>query len=157
MKTYIEFINEEIGESMVEPYDYQKSFEDDEDVTSFYHFETEDGDKYLVRFFDLYKIHKKESYKDYYQVEFVVNGDYGYKVVMNKGRFYRVMSTVISIIKDFIDEKDPRKLKINPSTNYKKDKRRKNIYIRYIEKLLPDTYKYKKTWFGNTLIISKKD
>ena len=54
-------------------------------------------------------------------------------------------------------EKDTKVLKINPVLNYKKDKRRKNLYIRYIERLLPDSYKYKKSYFGNKLYITKKD
>ena len=98
MKKYLEFVNEELGESNISPYIFYQS----------------------------------------------------------KERFYKVISTVISIIKEFIKEKDPRVLKINAIFNFRKDKRRKNIYIRYIERLLPNNYKYKKSFFGNSLYITKK-
>jgi hypothetical protein len=153
MKKYLEFINEEIGQSMVEPYPYEKT--SDDELATHYKFTTEDGDKYVVRFFHIGEFQHKEKWKDHYQVEFVTSSDNGDRVVVNKGRFYRIMSTVISIIQEFVKEHDPKLLKINPVTNYKKDKRRKNIYIRYIEKLLPNNYKYKKALFGDTLLIIK--
>jgi hypothetical protein len=155
MKKYLEFINEEIGQSMVAPYNYKKT--SDDELATYYLFTTDDEDKYAVRFFHIGEFQSKEKWKDHYQVEFVTGSDDGDTIVVNKGRFYRVMSTVISIIQDFVKEHNPKLLKINPSKNFKKDKRRKNVYIRYIEKLLPDNYKYKKTIFGDTLLIIKKD
>jgi hypothetical protein len=127
------------------------------DLVIQYKFKTEDNDIYVVRFFDMHEIHKQEKYRDYYQLEFVTNDERGDTVIVNKGRFYKVISTVIGIIKDFVNFKDPRVLKISPSKNFKKDKRRKNIYIRYIERLLPDNYKYKKSFLGDSLYIRKKD
>lgn len=161
MKNYNEFINEELGETLLPPYSYQMVNYEDGDLVVMYKFETDDGDLYTVRFLDLYEFKKSlrfpEKYKNTYQVEFVTTDKDGDNVVLNKGRFFKVISTVIDIIRDFIKFKDPRVLKIHPSKNFKKDKRRKNIYIRYIEKLLPDDYKYKKTLFGDSIIISKKD
>lgn len=159
MKKFEEFINEELGESNVSPYSYDMTKYEDGDLVIQYKFITEDGDKYVVRFFDMYRIHKQDKYKDYYQLEFVTSDseyDAGDTIVINKGRFYKVISTVISIIKDFVKFKDPRVLKISPSKNFRKDKRRKNIYIRYIERLLPEDYKYKKSFFGDSLYITKK-
>jgi len=158
MKNYTEFINEEVGQSMVEPYPYRKST--DSQLATYYKFTTDDDDEYLVRFFHMGEFQNKKKLMNHYKVEFVVGGDpydSGDSVVVNKGRFYRVISTVISIIKEFVKEKDPIELEINPVTNYKKDKRRKNIYNRYIERLLPDDYNYKKSFFGNSLYIRKKD
>jgi len=158
MKKYLEFINEEVGTSMVRPYSYEKT--SDDKLATYYKFTTDDDDKYVVRFFHMGEFQHKEKWMGNYKVEFVVGGDLydaGDTVVVNKGRFFKVISTVISIIKDFVKEHDPNQLEINPVTNFKKDKRRKNIYIRYIQKLLPDTYKYKKSFFGNTLYIRKKD
>lgn len=157
MKTFLEFLNEEIGHDMVESYPYKKEIDDE--LSTYYTFITDDDDKYIVRFFHIGEFQHKEKWMGHYQVEFATKGDdynEGDSVIVNKGRFYRVISTVISIIKDFMKEHDPKQLRINPVTNFKKDKRRKNIYIRYIEKLLPDNYKYKKTIFGNSIIISKK-
>jgi hypothetical protein len=158
MKDYLEFILEEVGDSMVTPYEYEKT--SDIDLATYYKFVTEDQDHYLVRFYNMYSFQKKKRYIGEYQVEFVTGGDNyteGDTVVVNKGRFFKVISTVISIIVEFMEEKDPKRLKINPVRNYKKDKRRKNIYIRYIERLLPNSYNYKKAFFGNSLYITKKD
>lgn len=153
MKRYSEFINEEVGQSMVEPYKYEKT--SDDKLATYYKFITDDDDQYVVRFFHIGEFQQKEKWMGQYQVEFVTGDENGVTIVVNKGRFYRVMSTIISIIKEFVKEHDPKQLKINPVSNFKKDKRRKNIYIRYIEKLLPDNYKYKKTLIGNTLLITK--
>jgi hypothetical protein len=158
MKNYLEFINEEVGQSMVRPYPYQKT--SDDKLATYYKFITDDEDQYIVRFFHMGEFQHKEKLMDKYQVEFVVGGDLydaGDRIVVNKGRFYKVISTIIFIIKEFVKEHDPKELKINPVSNFKKDKRRKNIYIRYIEKMLPDTYKYKKAFFGDSLYIRKKD
>lgn len=161
MKKFKDFINEELGDSNVTPYPYRMVDYGDGDLAIMYKFKTEDDDIYTVRFLDLYEFKKTvrfpEKYRNNYQVEFMTNDENGDSVILNKGRFFKVISTVISIIEDFVKFKDPKVLKIDPVSNFKKDKRRKNIYIRYIERLLPDNYKYKKQLFGNSLIITKKD
>lgn len=160
MKNYTEFINEELGEGTSTPYSYQNiekiAFDIRVDLVIRYRFKTDDDDEYIVRFYNLYAIQQKEKYFEHFQVEFVTSDDNGDTIIVNKGRFYKVMSTIISIIKDFIKNYNPVQLKINPISNFKKDKRRQNIYIRYIERLLPIDYKYKKSFFGNSLLISKK-
>ena len=147
------FVFENFNESAIPSYEFQKV---EHELGNVYKFATEDGDKYLVRFFDMFEIHKQKKYEDFYQVEFVTNDEKGDTVVVNKGRFYKVMTTIIEIIEEFVKEKDPRVLKISPSANYKGDTRRRDIYIRYIKKLLPDNYKYTKSLFGNVLYIKKK-
>lgn len=144
-------INEEIGNSNLSPYNYSKSSESN--YVIYYTFQTEDDDKYIVRFFNLSKIHNKENYG--WSVEFITDGETGDKDVINKGRFYKVISTVTSIINEFIKEKQPIKIIISPTKNYKGDKRRLNIYSKYIETLLPDNYKFHKKLFGSDLIIKK--
>lgn len=154
MKKFIDFINEEVGEKILPPYSYHKDSESD--LVTYYKFVTEDGDQYSVRFFNQYYIQPKEKFKDQYQVEFITSDEKGDHIIVNKGRFYKVLATVIAIIKEFTKQNDPKVLKISPVSNFKKDKRRKNIYINYIEKLLPDDYKYKKSFFGDDLYIIKK-
>jgi len=130
MKNFVEFINEEVGQSMVDSYEYKKEI--DYELATYYTFTTEDNDKYIVRFFHIGEFQHKEKWMGHYQVEFVTTGDdenEGDRIVVNKGRFYKVMSTVVNIIKEFVKEYDPKLLKINPVSNFKKDKRRKNIYI----------------------------
>ena len=155
-------INEEIEESNNKTYSYSKK---EGDLIISYIFMTEDNDKYVVRFFNLYNIQQRERIKGHYNIEFIVSDIIdeeegkiirGDKRVINKGRFYKVMTTIIKIIQEFVNDYSPEQLNISPSQSKEKDKRRFNIYKRYIEKLLPDTYQYKKTLFGNNLVIKKK-
>jgi len=160
MKLVVESLEQlyEVGESNLPPYNYRKGA--DEDMVTYYYFTTEDDDKYSMAFFNLGEIKKSElgssRYLNTYDVQFVSSGPTGDTDILNKGRFYRVIATVIEIMRIFAKEKNPRALIISPSKSFRKDKRRFNIYLRYIEKLLPkETYKLKKTLSGN-LIIKKK-
>jgi hypothetical protein len=144
----------EMGTTLVDPYDWRKGKCDK--LACFYYFETEDGDKYSVRFMNIGEIHNKK--KQIWQTEFVIPGDEGTTKVANKGRIFKVISTVIDIIKEFVDYMDPDGLNINPSTNYKGDMRRYEFYLKYIEKLLPEFPNWKKAWspFDKRILLRKK-
>jgi hypothetical protein len=145
----------EIGMDMVQPYEYRIGKCDK--LACFYYFNTEDGDKYSVRFINLGEIHNKK--KQIWQTEFVVPGATGDKEVVNKGRIFKVMSTVIAIIKDFLDSSNMVDgLNINPVENYKGDDRRRNLYISYINKMLPQFPDWKKAWnpFDKRILLRKK-
>lgn len=154
MKKQLNFEKEEYKAGMVDSYSYQKI--NNSNMVISYKFITEDEDKYMVRFYQLGYIQNKRNLMGKYQIESVTCGENGDTIVLNKGRFYKVISTIVSIIREFIIEYYPKEIKIKPVVNFKKDKRRKNIYIRYIENLLPDEYKYKKSFFGDYLLIKKK-
>ena len=66
-------------------------------------------------------------------VTFDANGDD--KVTTNQGKQYRIMSTVIEIIKDYI-ERNPSVFKISfvPNEDFGNDERRLKLYMAYIEK-----------------------
>jgi len=118
----------ELGISTVQPYEYRLGKCDT--LACFYYFETEDGDKYSVRFMNLGQIHNRK--KQIWQTEFMVPGKTGNTDVVNKGRIFKVMATVIAIIKDFITDNRVDGLNINPVKNYKGDTRRYDLYINYI-------------------------
>jgi len=145
----------EIGMDMVQPYEFRLGKCDK--LACFYYFNTEDGDQYSVRFMNLGEIHNRK--KQIWQTEFVVPGEKGDREVMNKGRIFKIMATVIAIIKDFINSSNiVDGLDINPVENYKGDDRRKNLYINYINKILPEFPEWKKAWnpFGDKILLRKK-
>jgi hypothetical protein len=133
----------EIGMNTVQPYEYRIGKCDK--LACFYYFNTEDGDKYSVRFMNLGEIHNRK--KQIWQTEFMVPGKTGDTDVVNKGRIFKVMATVIAIIKDFINSTNTVDgLNINPVQNYKGDTRREDLYLKYIEKILPEFPDWKKAW-----------
>jgi hypothetical protein len=140
----------EVGDKLLPPYNFRKGA--DEDLATFYYFTTEDGDKYTVRFYNLGEIQKTKGTQGSYQVEFVTPGETGDTDVINKGKFFRVISTVVKVMEEFAEDKNPKSLKISPSKNFKDDERRYHIYKRYIQKLLPSDYKFKSNWFGDLII-----
>ena len=145
----------ETGTDLVQPYEYRIG--KCSKLACFYYFNTEDGDQYSVRFMNLGEIHSKK--KQIWQTEFVVPGVGGDKEVVNKGRIFKVMSTVITIIKDFINSSNIIDgLNINPVENYKGDERRKNLYLSYINKILPEFPDWKKVWnpLDKRILLRKK-
>lgn len=140
---------------LVEPYEYRQGICNK--IACFYYFETEDGDKYSVRFMNLGEIHNKK--KQIWQTEFVIPGLEGSTTIVNKGRIFKVISTVIQIVKEFIVDKDPDGLNINPSSNYKGDRRRYNLYLNYIDKFITKFLNWKKAWspFDKRILLRKKD
>lgn len=153
VKEYLEPLFEAF--KMVEPYEYRRGKFDV--LACFYYFETEDGDRYSVKFMNLGEIHNRK--KQIWQTEFAAPGKQGDTIVLNKGRVYRVLSTVIAIIKEFISEEGIPidGLDINPSSNYKGDTRREEIYLNYISKLLPEFPNWKKVWnpFSKKILLRK--
>jgi hypothetical protein len=88
-------------------------------------------------------INDKESW--YMTTAFGVEGKdnaYDYKSVVNNDKMYRVMATVISIIKQVLAkfEKEGeyiRQIWIDPSKNFEEDTRRARLYTAYIKKNMP--------------------
>lgn len=92
----------EIGEGTA-PYKWKGPIEGDHEVN--YNFETEDGDEYTVHFGESY-MPKYEGIP--YELEFYVSspGDTQYQTgaVTNKGKQYRIISTIMDIIPAFVKE-----------------------------------------------------
>lgn len=144
----------EVGEVSSHSYPYRKG--KCSNLACFYYFLTDDGDEYAVKFINLGEIHHRKE--QIWQTEFSVGGPTGDTDVVNKGRFFRVISTVVEIIKEFVKENDHMVdgLDIYPSANFKGDDRRYQIYSRYIEKLLPSDWKRKKSFFDKRILLRKR-
>jgi hypothetical protein len=144
----------EVGEVSAQTYPYRKG--KCEELACFYYFQTEDGDNYAVKFINLGKIHSRKE--QIWSVEYSVDGPSGDTDIVNKGRFFRVISTVVEIIKEFVEENDSMVdgLDIYPSSNYKGDDRRYQIYLRYINRLLPSSWKRKKSFLDKRILLRKR-
>lgn len=144
----------EIGETLVDPYQYRENYFD---LGVYYYFETEDGDKYVVRFFDLGAVQQNKSSQNTYTLEFATNGEQGHVNIVNKGRSYKVISTIIHIVKEFMDRKNPKRISFSPVSNFPNDERRKNMFLNYLKKQIPPTHKYSISfWDKNKINIDRR-
>ena len=144
----------EVGEGSAKPYSY--SVEDNvfrgssknlkgRDVT----FTTEDGDDYIVSFTAYYGDHSQAKIRGpYFKVDFTTVDEYGYEDradrVVNKGRLFRIMATIVAATKEFLndidyEEKGIKKMLVRPakSKGTEQDDRRANLYMAYIKKQIP--------------------
>jgi len=142
----------EVGEGSAKPYSY--SVNDDvfrggsknlagRDVT----FTTEDGDDYIVNFVAYYGDHSRAKEKGpFFKIDFTTVDEYGYDNraddVVNKGRLFRIMATIVAATKEFLndidyEEKGIKKMIVMPAKSKQGDDRRANLYMAYIRKQLP--------------------
>jgi len=142
----------EVGEGSSNPYSY--SVNDNvfrggsknltgRDVT----FTTEDGDDYIVNFVAYYGDHSRAKEKGpFFKIDFTTVDEYGYDNraddVVNKGRLFRIMATIVAATKEFLNdidykEKGIKKMIVMPAKSKQGDDRRANIYMAYIRKQLP--------------------
>jgi len=142
----------EVGEGSSNPYSY--SVNDNvfrgssknlkgRDVT----FTTEDGDDYIVNFAAYYGDHSRaEGRGPFFKIDFTTVDEYGYdddaERVVNKGRMFRIMATIVAATKEFLNdidykEKGIKKMIVFPAKSKQGDDRRANIYMAYIRKQLP--------------------
>ena len=142
----------EVGEGSAKAYSYK--IDDDfptRDGAEYrdIRFKTEDGDDYVVNlkaFWGPAIERDKAKPEPYFQVDFTTEDEYGFyddaDRVVNKGRLFKVMATVIKATKEFLNdidykEKDIKKMIVYPSKSDQDDDRRANLYMAYIKKHLP--------------------
>lgn len=122
---------------MVDPYNISKI--SDKETGVYYQFKTEDNDVYIVYFL-------KRTEREY-SIHFNVIGKKT-DVIINKGKFYKIMSTVVNLCVSFILDNDLKSL-----TMFVEDDRRKAIFERYVDLYRP--FRYNKTLFDKGLILIK--
>ena len=142
----------EVGEGSSNPYSYNvndnvfrgssKNLKG-RDVT----FTTEDGDNYIVNFVAYYGDHSRAKEKGpFFKIDFTTVDEYGYDNraddVVNKGRLFRIMATIVAATKEFLNdidykEKGIKKMIVMPAKSKQGDDRRANLYMAYIRKQLP--------------------
>ena len=88
----------ELGEG-VPPYQWSGPQEQSGNIN--YHFTTEDNDSYRVVFTGT---EGNDWRLDFYVKESKPNSEYDSGTVTNKGRQYKIISTIMDIMKDFIED-----------------------------------------------------
>ena len=164
MNSLIKIITEEvekifeIGEANAATYKYTKELRKG---AVWYKFDTEDNDKYSVV---IYKDVMLGNEVSAWIVEFsVINNptnpkDTDFKAVVNKGRLFKVMSTITMIIKDFASEFNPEILAVIPSKSKgDTDTRRFKMYYQFIAKNIPSNYIVNEFPNENVIVIIKRD
>jgi hypothetical protein len=138
----------EIGDGSSQSYDV--SIIKSDDSIKEYRFQTEDNDIYYVNFF------KENDYENNWYVCFGIKNKKGridYIITTNKGRLFKVMTTISKIMKGFIFNTKPDKIWLEPTKKNTEDRRKFSLYLQYIKKQLPLDYEYIET---DILILIKK-
>jgi hypothetical protein len=148
MKLVRESILNEIGEANVKPYEWHQ----ENARGTYFTFKTENKELYIVHFEDVlgegrYAIDftLEDMGDDYDDIDKV-----SYNIVTNKGHLFRIMATVIDIIKNKIKNDFQKKIQsiiVTPEKNKKADDRRYKIYQKFIEKHLPFGWAVRKDEF----------
>ena len=139
----------EIGEGSAKPYKFEIEKDELKDTSHSREvsFKTEDGDDYQVA------LHAywgdgfiTDTYGSHITIDFFIDHGLGSRdadVVVNKGRLFKVMSTVVKITEEFMDDLDYEEkgidlLRISPTkTKDDDDDRRAKLYMAYIKRQLP--------------------
>ena len=139
----------EIGEGSAKPYKFkiEEDQPDDTDHSREVSFKTEDGDDYKVVLAAYWGDgYIAKEFGSHIQIDFYIYygfGTHDADVVVNKGRLFRVMSTVVKAAEEFMDDLDYEEkgidtLIIEPTkTTDDDDHRRAKLYMAYIKRQLP--------------------
>jgi len=142
----------EIGDATARPYEWQ-NIRDDKDSIE-YEFKTDSDLRYILEIMP----QEDEELRDSAIVEFgITTGEHNYfkdfEIITNEGELYKVMSTVVAILKDFIKKHKEIKHLVFITENI-----RTNLYIHYIKKQLPNAKIHSKSKKDqNTVIIDLKE
>ena len=139
----------EVGEGSAKPYAFSTTFEEGDSKYSHrtVDFKTEDNDQYQVELHAYWGDNwVTDTYGYHITIDFFLAGALGFRdadVVVNKGRLFRVMATIVQIAKEFmylIDYKENfiDQLIVTPTKSEDfDDNRRANLYMAYMKKHLP--------------------
>ena len=141
-------ILKEVGEATSAPYKWKKA--STKRRTVFFTFTTDQDTSYKVSLENLKYKDFKENDKEYPAIEVTfgitpndmpTNVSYGgnVSIVTNKGEMYRVMSTIVDIIKDYIKRNDNIKAIIYEPIKKGKTRKdqRNDLYMAFIKKQIP--------------------
>jgi len=134
----------ETGEGTAESYPFTYHNISDNQIE--YHFDTVE-EAYIVSF-------AMAAQGDWY-MEFGVAGGMPQDII-NKGELFKVMSTVLKIVNDFLDRHQPDTLRFEPSKDEERDddNRRFNLYMQYIKKNMRKDYYVEPR--GDWILIKRK-
>jgi len=113
-----------------------------------YNFDTEEDD-YIVPITNI------DPYSGIWELQFGVAGGVPEDVI-NKGRVFKVMGTILQITNDFINRFKPNRLQFKPVKDEERDddKRRFKLYMQYIKKNMRNDYMVFE--YGDYIVIERK-
>jgi hypothetical protein len=128
----------EIGEATSNPYSYKLTYEDRTGMKR-YSFITNSGTKYEVSVKLDTTYREKSGGKNTKEIVVAFKTKNGeYEDVTQENDSYRIMATVIQIVKDYLKETpDVDTISFSPAKSKDNDSRRENMYKAYISKQLP--------------------
>jgi hypothetical protein len=143
-----QFVNE-VGEdrNRALPFEYRG------EIAGFLHryvFETA-NEKYIVNLYPP-RLNVKRL-KDDYVVDFISSKAKDFDEVTNKGDFFKIVPTVIAIMKEFYKTHKVRKFIFNEVSSYKGDRRRFDIFRKISERNIPPDWKIKASRFFNKIVL----
>jgi len=138
----------EIGEGSAKPYQFRtvKDKPDNTDHNRQVSFKTEDNDQYQVELHAYWGDNwVTDTLGSHITIDFLIDHGFGNRdayVVVNKGRLFRVMATVVQIAREFMKDIDYKEkgidtLRIEPTKDDLDDHRRSGLYMAYIKRQLP--------------------
>jgi len=135
----------EVGEANLEPYKWEEEYKDSTTVSI--EFTTPSETKYEVYLESTVHVDRDVNELEALIVEFSARpkGAEGSssKIVVNKGELYRVMSTIVDIIKHYVRKSRAKAILYQPSKKQGEDNfgsQRGNLYKAFIKKAMPGTY-----------------
>ncbi len=125
----------EIGEANVESYPFKLKINDE--IWKQYTFDTNDGNLYFCSF--------KVGFENDWTLNFGYHNpkkgvSYDFSTVTNKGKLFKIMSTIIKISNEFIKNFSPHSIKFKAKENFEGDTRRKKLYVAFLKKNIPLGY-----------------
>ena len=139
-------ILKEVGEGTATPYKWKKASTKEDTV--FFTFTTDQATSYKVALGNYVYEDFHENDKEYPAIEvsfgivpknMSINIMFNASIVSNKGEMYRVMSTIVDIIKDYIKRNDNIKAIIYEPIKKEGEKgfKRNDLYMAFIKKQIP--------------------
>ena len=135
LKLFEELINE-IGDAGAKPYKWRRM---DRRYDTYYIFTTDSGLEYQVMT-EFGSGEDRNTLLIEYGVEVITkqgNKSIDYELVTNRGEMFRIMSTIVDIVQEFM-KKHPEieRIEFEGSKNKAGDQRRNKLYMQYVKKHL---------------------
>ena len=132
VKLFEELINE-IGDAGAKPYKWRRM---DRRYDTYYIFTTDSGLEYQV----MTELGSGDTLTVEYGVEVITkqgNKSIDYELVTNRGELFRIMATIVDIVKTFMKKNSGVEyIEFEGSKNKAGDQRRNKLYMQYIKKHL---------------------
>ena len=123
----------EVGEAVMQPYKF--NLIQNTAISMNYEFRTAGDQEYHVYF----QTNIDYRHPDDWYMGFDASG-YDDSDVTNENDVYKIMSTLTAVVQDFINQRNPEVLVIEPSKFDTDDLRREKLYMAYVKKQLPPQY-----------------